>query len=77
MIDLCDDLLLAPEARVRDLLDRQALKTWVDRQRQTQAFSVYQAWTMLVLELWLRSIEEPAPPQIEVVLSPRPAGASR
>ncbi|MCL4197021.1 MAG: asparagine synthase (glutamine-hydrolyzing) [Phycisphaerales bacterium] len=55
MIGLCDELLLAPDARCRDLLDRQALAAWVHRQRRPQAFSVYQVWTLLVLELWLRS----------------------
>lgn len=78
MIDLCDELLLAPDARCRDLLDREALAAWVDRQRRPQAFSVYQAWTLLVLELWLRRVEEaPAPPDVEVTRRPRPAGAVR
>lgn len=77
MINLCDELLLAPEACVRGLLDEQALRAWVDRQRQPQAFSVYQAWMLLVLELWLRSIEEPAAARVEVAMSPRPAGTGR
>jgi len=60
MIDLCDELLLTPEARCRDLLDRAALARWVQSQRRPEVFSVYQAWTLLVLELWLRRLGEEA-----------------
>lgn len=69
MIDWCDQLLLAPDARCRDLLDRGALVQWVDSQRRPGAFSVYQSWTLLVLELWLRRIADDSrteAPQVQV-----------
>lgn len=69
MIESCDELLLAPDSRCGDLLDRAALRRWVDSQRRPGAFSVYQAWTLLVLELWLRRLAaEPAiePPLVQV-----------
>jgi len=69
MIDLCDQLLLAPDAHCRDLLDRGALAQWVDSQRRPGAFSVYQTWTLLVLELWLRRIANESwiePPLVQV-----------
>ncbi len=62
MLDLCDELLLAPEARCRDLLDRASLAAWVELQRRPERFSVYQAWTLLVLELWLRNAADEATP---------------
>lgn len=73
MIDLCDELLLAGDGRCRGLLDCRALSGWVNAQRRPESFSVYQVWTMLVLELWLRRLDDqPAPPSVQTVTLAQP-----
>lgn len=56
MLQLCDSLLLSGDARICEVLDRSAVARWVDMQRRPAAFSVFQTWTLLVLELWLRRV---------------------
>ncbi len=77
-IDLCDELLLAPDAKCRSLLDRDALQGWVNVQRRPEMFSVYQVWTLLVLELWMRRVANEArvePPLVR--MAPSVATVSR
>jgi hypothetical protein len=52
---MCDELLCGPDTRCTALIDSSALNTWVNGQRDQKRFSVYQVWTMLMLELWCRS----------------------
>lgn len=55
MMSMCDALLLDADARVTSVMEPDALRRWVDHQRQPHVFSVYQVWTLLILELWLRA----------------------
>jgi asparagine synthase (glutamine-hydrolysing) len=54
LLDLADDLLLGPGARVQSYLDGPKLRHHLARQREPGMFSVYQIWELLVLEQWLR-----------------------
>ncbi|HTE04546.1 MAG TPA: asparagine synthase C-terminal domain-containing protein, partial [Planctomycetota bacterium] len=54
MLDLCEELLLARDSRAAGVLDRDGLRRFVARQRQPGCFSVFQTWTVLMLECWLR-----------------------
>lgn len=76
-IDLCDELLLAPDAKCRELLDRDAMVRWMDGQRRPDAFSIYQVWTLLVLELWLRRVGDEARTAPLVHVAPMAATVSR
>jgi asparagine synthase (glutamine-hydrolysing) len=60
-LELCEEWLLAPDARVAGLLDAGGLRRLLARQRSEGGFSIYQVWTLLVLEAWLRAhLPEPA-----------------
>jgi len=56
MIEMCDDLLRGSDSRCGSLMDSEALRRGVDWQRHPERFSVYQVWTVLILELWLRGL---------------------
>ncbi len=53
-LQLARDLLLSSDSRLRGLLDPQGLTRLVEIQAQSEHFSVYQLWPLLILELWLR-----------------------
>jgi len=54
LLSLANDLLLGTGARLTSHVDRQGLKSYLQRQRDVRAFSVYQVWSLLILEQWLR-----------------------
>jgi asparagine synthase (glutamine-hydrolysing) len=54
LLDLANDLLLGPGARIESYLDGQKLRAHLVQQRDPRMFSVYQIWELLVLEQWLR-----------------------
>ncbi len=56
MITLCHDLLLSSDTQSTAMLDADALDKWVTMQNCSQRFSVFQVWTMLIFELWLREL---------------------
>lgn len=58
MLELASDVLLGSGSRLGDLLDRQALRRWLDGQRKPGGFSIYQVWPMLIAELWLARTSE-------------------
>lgn len=60
MLAMCDRLLLAEDSRAGTLLDPTGLRRVIERQRRPGGFSVFQIWTLLILELWLRAHEEHA-----------------
>lgn len=53
MLAACEERLLDPRARVAAHLDPDGLAAFVARQRAPAGFSVFQVWTLLVLEAWL------------------------
>jgi asparagine synthase (glutamine-hydrolysing) len=54
LLDLAEELLLAPGARLASHLDPAALRRHLADQRDPSRFHVYQVWEILVLEQWLR-----------------------
>jgi len=82
MLNLCDELLLARDSRSADLLDRDGLRRFVEHQRQPGCFSIFQTWTVLMLEAWLRgqaALPAPAPAVLRAPLAvtgPGPVAAS-
>lgn len=54
LLGMCEDLLCSSDSLVAAHMDSDAIRWWVNRQKQEHAFSVFQVWTMLILELWLR-----------------------
>lgn len=55
VLGYCEDSLLAPDSRLGNVLDREGLKQFVAHQRQEGCFSIFQVFTVLMLEAWLRS----------------------
>jgi len=55
MLGLCEDVLLAPDGRLADRLGVEGLRGFVEHQRRDGCFSIFQVWTVLVLEMWLRA----------------------
>lgn len=55
ILGLCDELLLSSDSRLGHMLGRQGLAGFVAHQRQPGCFSIFQVWTVLILELWIRS----------------------
>ncbi|GJM21728.1 MAG: asparagine synthetase B [Planctomycetota bacterium] len=55
VLEQCDAVLLAPDAAIPDLLGADGLQRFVAHQRQEGCFSIYQVWTVLMLEHWLRA----------------------
>lgn len=49
----CRDALQATGARIRTLLDPEALDATIAHQSQPGCFSIYQLWPLLILEKWL------------------------
>ncbi len=60
MLALADELLLEKDSRLARHLDSNGLQRWVEQQRQPTGFSVFRMWTMLILEMWLRSLDDDA-----------------
>src|SRR5439155_15655285 len=58
LLNLADDLLLGTSGQLTAHLDARRLRAHLQRQRDPQAFHVYQIWEMLVLEQWLRTAAE-------------------
>jgi len=58
MITLCHELLLSSDTQSTAMLDADALRNWVAIQDNSQQFSVFQVWTMLIFELWLRELSQ-------------------
>jgi asparagine synthase (glutamine-hydrolysing) len=54
LLDLAEELLLSPGARLTAHLDPAALRRHLAGQRDPSRFHVYQVWEILVLEQWLR-----------------------
>ncbi len=57
-----DELLLAPGAKLAGTLGTEGLRRFVAHQRQEHCFSIFQTWTVLMLEAWLRQHEAPPTP---------------
>jgi asparagine synthase (glutamine-hydrolysing) len=57
MLAMCDRLVLGDDSRTGAVLDAGGLRAFVDGQRRPGRFSVFQIWTLLILELWLRAQE--------------------
>ena len=55
ILRLCDDVLLAGDSHLIDMLGRDGVESFVAHQRQENCFSIFQVWTVLVLEYWLRA----------------------
>lgn len=55
VLGLCDDTLLDPNGKLAGLLGDEGLKRFIAHQRQGGCFSIFQIWTVLMLELWLRA----------------------
>lgn len=53
MIELVNDAIGSPGSRLGSLLDGAALRAWREHQSHPQRFSIYKAWPLLILELWL------------------------
>jgi asparagine synthase (glutamine-hydrolysing) len=49
----CREVLQAPGARIRSLLDTAALDATIAHQSQPGCFSIYQLWPLLILAKWL------------------------
>ncbi len=50
----CDRTLLGNDGRLAEILDRRGLESYVERARRSEFFPIYQLFTLLILELWLR-----------------------
>jgi asparagine synthase (glutamine-hydrolysing) len=55
ILGLCEDVLLSQDGRMADALGREGVAGFVAHQRQEGCFSIFQVWTVLMLELWLRA----------------------
>jgi len=55
VLALCEDTLLDGNGKLAGLLGDEGLKKFVAHQRQENCFSIFQVWTVLMLELWLRA----------------------
>jgi asparagine synthase (glutamine-hydrolysing) len=55
MLELGDTLLLSDDSQVANFLNPAGVRRFVDHQRQEGCFSIFQTWTMLMLEAWLRA----------------------
>jgi len=54
LLPFAAELLDAPDSRLHDFLDRKAVRRWLLTQQDMHWYSVYQVWSLLMLELWLR-----------------------
>lgn len=53
LMPAAERLLLAPDARILGWIDRDHIVGYLDRMRKD--FSAYRVWSLLILEVWLRS----------------------
>ncbi len=60
LMSMARDLLLDRAGRTAALVDRAALEALVEHQSAASNFSIYRVWPLLVLELWLRRMADPA-----------------
>lgn len=54
MMQQAEALLLSKDSRCLDYLAFDGLKAYLQQQRSQHSFSIYQIWTLLILETWLR-----------------------
>ncbi|MCB9896491.1 MAG: asparagine synthase (glutamine-hydrolyzing) [Planctomycetes bacterium] len=64
ILGLCDEVLLSRDGHVAAMLGHDGLRRFVAHQRQEGCFSIFQVWTVLMLEFWMR--EHAAVPVAEV-----------
>lgn len=55
VLEQCDEVLLASDAAIPELLGADGVQRFVAHQRQEGCFSIFQVWTVLMLEHWLRA----------------------
>jgi len=81
LLPLARDLLLAPDSRIRDWLDRPAVARLVDGHAARRADHGRQLWALVMLELWRREVVEgrsvPAPGRFEYAGSSGSDGVAR
>ncbi|MBT9519359.1 MAG: asparagine synthase (glutamine-hydrolyzing) [Dechloromonas sp.] len=54
VISLTKELLLGSNSKLRDYVDANVLEGMVAKQAESNCFSIYQVWPLLILEAWLR-----------------------
>jgi asparagine synthase (glutamine-hydrolysing) len=64
LLNLACDLLLSPQAKVGDRLQRSGLQAYLTRQQDPHCFSIYQVWNLVILEQWLRGAARAAAPAL-------------
>ncbi len=81
ILGLCEERLLAPGSRLSGVLDPAGLRRFLQRQRQDGCFSIFQVWTVLMLEAWLAAHDDapastpPAAAPLAAALHAAPAPA--
>jgi len=58
MVEMLRELVAANDSECRNYLEKDAVKRWVEGQADEGTFSIFRVWTMLTLELYLRSIRK-------------------
>ncbi|RKY21771.1 MAG: asparagine synthase (glutamine-hydrolyzing) [Planctomycetota bacterium] len=66
ILGLCEDVLLGSDGRIAAAVGPQGVAGFVAHQRQENCFSIFQVWTVLMLEFWLRAHVPASPVEARV-----------